>query len=547
MPETRVRYRAELPWIGPVLGARDPKGGRWIGAAWDPLLGQSLAAVFVTVKQNGARRLEIVDSNGGAAKFLQVARIAWFRADSEGRFRVRTDVDGLSPGVRTLMALLYDRSGSLMDPNDIPARRRSHQYPARWRPRVQKSPVDESGEEAVADQPTDEQAEIERSMMAELLARRAADLEAGLVEPPPTRNSAAPFSFAVASCQYPSGFLDRRVAESSYACLENVVKECTVESPRSLLLVGDQIYSDATAGLFDPTTKFDRFDEPHERLLRSRPVRGVLRRIPAFTMLDDHEIQDNWEPLPDATEEDPVLVEGRRAYLAYQRIAGPAPLPSTPDCPNPLWYDFELDGFAFFMADSRTERQARTAETVHEASIMSERQFGMLLKWLDDGQAHDADRPRFVATPACLLPRHVRARQWEPLRSALQSDSWDGYPRSLYRLLAHLAKAQMRNVVFLSGDEHISFVADITVVEHSSGKEASVRSIHSSGLYSPFPFANSIPEALSSQDSFTFDVGGADYTCCVRTRMARKGDGFCLVSVAKGNGRWDVTPTFLPA
>ena len=60
--------------------------------------------------------------------------------------------------------------------------------------------------------------------------------------------------------------------------------------PQCLLLVGDQIYVDGTAGLFDPTSQFDRFVRPYEILYRMNPVRDVLRRLPAYMMMDDHEI-----------------------------------------------------------------------------------------------------------------------------------------------------------------------------------------------------------------------------------------------------------------
>jgi cholesterol oxidase len=63
--------------------------------------------------------------------------------------------------------------------------------------------------------------------------------------------------------------------------------------------VGDQVYVDPTAGLYDPAGKDDRYRLPYEAWLRQQNVRGALRRIPSFMLLDDHEIDNNWEPIAD--------------------------------------------------------------------------------------------------------------------------------------------------------------------------------------------------------------------------------------------------------
>ena len=56
---------------------------------------------------------------------------------------------------------------------------------------------------------------------------------------------------------------------------------------------------------------------------------------------------------------------------------------------------------------------------------------GRLQKWLLEKPA-----PKFVVSPAMLLPRHRRAVQrdarLDPSNlSALHSDGWDGYPNTL--------------------------------------------------------------------------------------------------------------------
>jgi len=272
-------------------------------------------------------------------------------------------------------------------------------------------------------------------------------------------------------------------------------------------------------------------------------------------MLDDHEIEDNWEPVEGERRPGDNLIDGRRFYLEYQRIAGPELRPPSPDSPLPLRYDFELNGFPFFMADTRTERKARTAQTIESARIMSDGQFEDLLDWL--ARPREPDVPKFIASPACLLPRKLRTRQNAHCAAALRSDAWDGYPDSLHRLLAYIVEKQIGNVVFLSGDEHISFATRARIRARDSGKTMSIYSIHSSALYAPFPFANAVPDDLAWEEPFDFTlprggpartqgaaVWGGAYECEVATEFAPPGDGFTLVQALRENGQWAVRCRF---
>jgi len=361
-------------------------------------------------------------------------------------------------------------------------------------------------------------------------------------------------TFALASCQYPAGFLDREIAEAS---LRRLGKRLDAENdklvPEFLLLVGDQVYVDATAGLFDPATRFDRFMTTYERFHdREGALQDLVRRMAVYMMLDDHEIEDNWEP-GSGSKADENMEQGRRAYLAFQRRAGPPQILPEPswDSKEPLWYTFERRGFPFFVADTRTERTARSAATVTDARIMSETQFKKLLCWLSE---QDLDVPKFIASPAILLPRHLRAVQHGHPASALRSDAWDGYPYSLHRVLGYIATRRIRNVVFLSGDEHLSCVARASITPNGSNQPVDILSIHSSALHAPFPFANAITEDFAVPDEFSFSVSpqhisceanggpgfdwGGAYSCKVETDFAPPGDGFAVLRAVKEDRRW---------
>lgn len=506
------RYLARAPWIGPILGELiGPAADRRVrvAGASDPLLGKAQAAALVPVREEGG---QFVPWNPRGEPLGWAAAL---KSDRKGRFEMHLPAwlwDGGVKGV--LLILVYDYSikrGKLS--------------------------LEPAGVKPISGLPDDVKAEMGQRIRTFLEAPMQ-KLRAGLVEidvREVLQTASAPpsdLAFAIASCQYPAGFLDRELAEASYKRLERCMDKADLPArPKCLLLLGDQIYADATAGLFDPTARYDRFDLPYERLLRVEPLQQVLRRVPTYTMLDDHEIEDNWEPIAAQQVSSTNLMHGRLAYLYYQRMAGPDQLAPVDDSKEPLWYTFEVNGFHFFMADTRTERSSRTARDIEDARIMSKGQFSTLLAWLE---RHKGDeRPKFIASPACFLPRHVRAIRC--VSGALRSDAWDGFPCSFHALLAHIAKERIRNVVFLSGDEHVSFVARGTLRAEGSEDEVVVHSIHSSALYSPFPFANSIYDSLACEDRFR--VGNSPYSCEVSTTFRAPGDGFALLEASCENGR----------
>src|SRR4029079_3155607 len=147
------------------------------------------------------------------------------------------------------------------------------------------------------------------------------ELGLGVLRPPLRPDASKPppstRSFALASCQYPCGMLDRTPpgaardappgpSDASYGRLLAVLEGKrgkgpggkTLAVPEFLVLAGDQIYCDATAGLFDPRRLDDRHRLSYEGFFGARGPRSVLCRLPAVMRLDDHEIDNDWEPDP---------------------------------------------------------------------------------------------------------------------------------------------------------------------------------------------------------------------------------------------------------
>ena len=342
-------------------------------------------------------------------------------------------------------------------------------------------------------------------------------------------------SFVFGSCQYSAGLVDRHLAYRSYRRLAERIEDKEV-NPQFAILTGDQVYVDPTAGIVDPRIAYDKYDLPYRRLFENRYVRKVFRSLPAYMMLDDHEIGDNWQPLPGgvSAEQRDDFRKGLRSFFKYQRginISGDFGVNDL----HRRWYRFvhstsNGNKAPFFISDTRTERKSRDLESIFcdASTIMSDTQFSELTDWLDENKGG----LQFVVSPSILLPRKKPKYGKPGGKLAIQSDSWDGYPVSLDRVLGHLAEKKINDVVFLSGDEHLSCDAKITISDKPGNVLVQSRSIHCSGLYAPFPFANSKHNDLITPiDEFDFEYNCNHYRCRVETKVSTGSIGFASLNI----------------
>jgi phosphodiesterase/alkaline phosphatase D-like protein len=220
------------------------------------------------------------------------------------------------------------------------------------------------------------------------------------------------------------------------------------------------------------------------------------------------------------------------AYWAHQRAGEAA-------CAG-LQIEDQGAGWRLFMADSRTQRSFRSADTLEAASILGEAQTARLETWL---LASPPAALKIVTSAAMLLPRRRVA-----IGEALYQDGWSGYPGSLHRLLAFACTHQLRNLVFLSGDAHLACSARVTVRNRDTGERIAFASHHAPALYAPYPFANEQACNLARQDRFGFRARLAPgapehrYECTVESAVLAGGrNGVGLLHARRVPGRdWDL-------
>jgi len=311
---------------------------------------------------------------------------------------------------------------------------------------------------------------------------------------------AAGASFLVGSCRYTGSPFDEDLADSIF---EAMCKQVYHPGVDHVLLVGDQIYADATADMFDTRELREHFSRRYREAFGAPHLRRLLASVPTYMALDDHEFDDNWPGNAQdlLKDNDPVVQrsmelfwQGLAAVKAYQwgmsqRDGQPKGWSPSHDDQG-LWHTFESGGLPFFVMDTRTERtlrQARISSNAAHAQLVGKRQFDTLTKWLCDAPS---EKPKFIVSGSVLapVPRNFTGLEWM-YRS---NDDWAGYPATWRSLVKYIVERQIQNVVFIAGDYHLSALAKLTLNSDIDGKKpVTAYSIVASGLFAPLPFANS--------------------------------------------------------
>lgn len=349
------------------------------------------------------------------------------------------------------------------------------------------------------------------------------------------------FNFILGSCQYPAGLLDKKRAYESLQTIANRLdpNKCGQTNDFDFVVfAGDQIYADSTAGLLDPTRSDERLDIPYEAAFRAVPMRQIMSKVPTHMLLDDHEIIDNYEPVNQnksndgkAKKQTKLLIDGLEAYWKYQRCyTFPIGTPKDDILKKEVSYRFNHGCAAFYMLDTRSKREYRAIGKPFEAKMFSDVEMTNLCTWLLDNK----EKIKFIITPSMLLPRNLAALNAD-VDHPSREDSWGGYPNTMREIFTYILDNDIQNTVFLSGDEHMSCHAKVSLsnLNRPTKKPIVITSVHASGLYAPFPFANAQREDFVIGVD-TFELGNV--LCCVKPHFAHKDTKFAKVRVSVERG-----------
>lgn len=251
-----------------------------------------------------------------------------------------------------------------------------------------------------------------------------------------------------------------------------------------VLLLGDQIYADASAGLFDAKVAYEKYRSPYRKAFGSSAARRLFAHVPSYFTVDDHEVDDNWDGAkqigPDKKVNPWYAKRMAWLYQTHQR--------EWDHLDVRLWQNFVSAGVPFFLLDTRMERLAETPRSNPDA-LLSERQRKEFENWLRSPAVQNSDSV-FFTTGSALAPVAWTVLQ-EPVLAA-QEDGVLAYPGFLAWLVNALREVGVSKRVFwYTGDPHFSCAAQLTL-QHADAA-VQITQVCCSGLYSPYAFANSNP------------------------------------------------------
>jgi alkaline phosphatase D len=386
------------------------------------------------------------------------------------------------------------------------------------------------------------EASVWRSEFEQLNRKKA---EAVIRTLPSSEQTADALTFLLGSCRYPGLLWKIKRADKIFGPMrEQVLKLDGPKRPRLVLMVGDQIYADMFNRLI-PIGLADTYEEFQERYLTafgSRNMRQLLRHVPTYMILDDHEIEDNWskDRLNDRSKRFLFNV-AINAYMSYQWSHGPR------NYGRRLFYNFDAAGYPFFVLDVRTQRiKDDRLEEVADNHMLGRPshdpdepgQLGRLLSWLKQQQEVRGDAPKFIVSASVFVPNAIAERTgWNDEQRLNRSDSWAAFPTTRAAILNCIIDHDIQNVVFLSGDIHCTNIAEMSFTGSPQAESLKAFSITSSAFYWPFPFADGEPSdyvhnsrSREQEDTFHFGDG---YRASNFTQL----DNFCRVEIDRDSAQ----------
>lgn len=362
-------------------------------------------------------------------------------------------------------------------------------------------------------------------------------------------------SFLLGSCRYPGLLWKVRHSDRIFGPMADLADgdaAAAEDRPRFVLMVGDQIYADLFNRII-PFGRADTYQEFRDRYLAafgSPNIRRLMRTLPTYMILDDHEIEDNWS-------QDRLRRSARYqlftiaidAYLSYQWSHGPR------TWGRRLYYRFDCGGYPFFVLDTRTQRFLEGRPGDLEANHLLGRpshptappgQLARLLSWLREQQRTRGAAPKFVVTSGVFVPSPMSARTAmaaEDPEALEKSDGWPGFPGTRAAILRTIVEHGVQNVVFLSGDIHCANLAEITFAGTPEAARLRALSVTSSAFYWPFPFADGEPsdfvhdsKAPGQEDTFSFHLSdGRAVTMDYQARNFSQEDNFSHLTVDRAS------------
>lgn len=292
-----------------------------------------------------------------------------------------------------------------------------------------------------------------------------------------------PFTFLLGSCNLHSlGILER--PDQSWITISRVAAKTQA---RFMIHAGDQIYADIP---FKPEASLEHFRDKYlDAWDDCIPAKKVLTELPHYMILDDHEIINNYEH--GSGELGSTLPRiALKTYWEFQHSHNPVTLGS----PDQYFYAFSYGDVQFFVLDTRTSRIAALEQMIDDKQLKS------LLNWLTQHKSS----PQFIVTSVPFVGEVKNP----------EKDKWcdPAFKVQREKILGHILKNGITDVVFLTGDMHTSYCADMDITD-SSGNKVVVHELMSSPINQ---FTPSLPLEFYYESPKTVTGAGFQYKSTIR-------------------------------
>lgn len=294
-------------------------------------------------------------------------------------------------------------------------------------------------------------------------------------------------SFILGSCRH-SGFWNHNRGDRCFNAINKLQKKKALKND-FIIMTGDQVYADVLhyenkkpktdnfiyEGDFGGNRHYyiagrakssqEQYFKLYRDAWRKKGFSYLLSHTPAYMMMDDHEIINDWSPADftpegsDGKHRKELLDWGLTAYKAYQASLAPiAPNTKEELVEQRYYYQFIHGNCDFFVLDIRSKRLGNT-KLERENGInqpptqLGEEQFKKLRTWINQA----SNKMKFIVSPVPIFP-DVNKFEWP----ALQRDTWSGFQDERLKILDQIYQSGQQNIAFLSGDVHCSFIAELS-------------------------------------------------------------------------------------
>ena len=193
-----------------------------------------------------------------------------------------------------------------------------------------------------------------------------------------------------------------------------VFTKMAAQQPDFALLIGDNAYNDVTAGT-------EAAFWSGYKINRDSFFQSFANHTPIFTVWDDHDYGTD-----DCDSSYPLKNLSRAAFGKYW--ANPPYVEQNAS----IYYKFSAGDAEFFMLDSRWNR-------IPGITMLGAAQ----LQWLKDQLLASSAKFKFIVSPVMVSDF-----------GSTGNDSWKGFPLERLSIFQFITQNNIKNVVFLSGDQH---------------------------------------------------------------------------------------------